>query len=313
MSLVCQALRRRQGRPPVRLFKSHRPGIADGDQRRDFIYVDDAVAVVRWLMETPHGVRHLQCRHRQGAQLPRPDRGDVPRARPRAEDRIHRHAGEHPRPVSVFHAKPRSITCAAPATTPASRRSRTAVRHYVTQVPRHHRPLSLTGADVRFRETALARLGKQTVLCIGDLMLDDFVYGDVSRISPEAPAPVIAVRREDVIVGGAGNVARNIASLGARCIFVGVVGNDEAGRTLQGRARRPQERDHGASRGRSVAADHAQGALRLRASFDPSAARRLGSGQAGRAEDRGGADQARARGAAARPTRWCCRTTPRAC
>jgi D-beta-D-heptose 7-phosphate kinase/D-beta-D-heptose 1-phosphate adenosyltransferase len=63
-------------------------------------------------------------------------------------------------------------------------------------------------------------------------MLDDFVYGDVSRISPEAPAPVIAVRRSEIVVGGAGNVARNVASLGARCLFVGVVGDDPAGKML---------------------------------------------------------------------------------
>src|SRR3989440_6451156 len=72
----------------------------------------------------------------------------------------------------------------------------------------------------------------RTVLCVGDLMLDDFVYGEVARISPEAPAPVIAVTRQEAIIGGAGNVARNIASLGARCMFVGVVGEDEAGRQL---------------------------------------------------------------------------------
>ena len=82
-------------------------------------------------------------------------------------------------------------------------------------------------------EKQLGRLGKQTILCIGDLMLDDFVYGEVSRISPEAPAPVIAVGREDLIIGGAGNVARNIASLGARCIFVGVIGDDIAGTILK--------------------------------------------------------------------------------
>src|ERR1700709_1513040 len=74
---------------------------------------------------------------------------------------------------------------------------------------------------------------RQTVLCIGDLMLDEFVYGEVSRISPEAPAPVIAVRRSETNIGGAGNVARNIASLGARCIFVGLVGEDEAGVKLK--------------------------------------------------------------------------------
>jgi D-beta-D-heptose 7-phosphate kinase/D-beta-D-heptose 1-phosphate adenosyltransferase len=74
---------------------------------------------------------------------------------------------------------------------------------------------------------------RQTVLCVGDLMLDEFVYGEVSRISPEAPAPVIAARRSEINVGGAGNVARNIASLGAKCIFVGLVGNDVAGDTLK--------------------------------------------------------------------------------
>ena len=74
---------------------------------------------------------------------------------------------------------------------------------------------------------------RQTVLCVGDLMLDEFVYGEVSRVSPEAPAPVIAVQRSETDIGGAGNVARNIASLGARCIFVGLIGDDEAGAKLK--------------------------------------------------------------------------------
>src|SRR6188768_199822 len=73
----------------------------------------------------------------------------------------------------------------------------------------------------------------QTVLCVGDPMLDEFVYGEVSRVSPEAPAPVIAVQRSETNVGGAGNVARNIAALGARCIFAGLVGEDEAGAKLK--------------------------------------------------------------------------------
>src|ERR1700751_6196372 len=76
----------------------------------------------------------------------------------------------------------------------------------------------------------LSRLDQATVLCIGDLMLDDFVYGDVSRISPEAPAPVIAIARQEAVIGGAGNVARNVASLGARCLFVGVIGDDDGAR-----------------------------------------------------------------------------------
>src|ERR1700733_3724108 len=77
-------------------------------------------------------------------------------------------------------------------------------------------------------------ISRQTVLCVGDLMLDEFVCGEVSRISPEAPAPVIAVQRSETDIGGAGHVARNIVSLGARCIFVGLVGEDEAGARLKG-------------------------------------------------------------------------------
>jgi len=78
----------------------------------------------------------------------------------------------------------------------------------------------------------LSKLAQATVLCIGDLMLDDFVYGEVSRISPEAPAPVLAVTRSELVIGGGGNVARNLASLGTRCIFVGVVGEDDASSKL---------------------------------------------------------------------------------
>jgi D-beta-D-heptose 7-phosphate kinase / D-beta-D-heptose 1-phosphate adenosyltransferase len=81
-------------------------------------------------------------------------------------------------------------------------------------------------------EDALRLVSKQTVLCIGDLMLDDFVYGEVTRISPEAPTPVLAVARSEVEIGGAGNVARNIAALGAHCVFVGLIGKDDAATTL---------------------------------------------------------------------------------
>jgi D-beta-D-heptose 7-phosphate kinase/D-beta-D-heptose 1-phosphate adenosyltransferase len=83
-------------------------------------------------------------------------------------------------------------------------------------------------------------MARQTVLCIGDLMLDEFVYGEVSRISPEAPAPVIAARRREAHLGGAGNVARNIASLGARCILVGLVGEDSAAVELKAAFAREQ-------------------------------------------------------------------------
>src|SRR4051812_17469690 len=77
-----------------------------------------------------------------------------------------------------------------------------------------------------------ADLAAQTVLCVGDLMLDEFVYGEVSRISPEAPTPVIACKRSEVMVGGAGNVARNLTALRTACIFLSIVGDDETGRVL---------------------------------------------------------------------------------
>lgn len=81
---------------------------------------------------------------------------------------------------------------------------------------------------------ALAQaISSRTVLCIGDIMLDEFVYGEVSRISPEAPTPVIVAQRSEIHIGGAGNVARNITSLGARCVFVGLVGEDDAGARLK--------------------------------------------------------------------------------
>ncbi|MBM3487935.1 MAG: D-glycero-beta-D-manno-heptose-7-phosphate kinase [Alphaproteobacteria bacterium] len=63
-------------------------------------------------------------------------------------------------------------------------------------------------------------------------MLDRFVYGEVTRISPEAPIPVVKVARERAMLGGAGNVVRNLAALGAETAFVSVVGDDEAGRAI---------------------------------------------------------------------------------
>ncbi|SCA56382.1 Bifunctional protein HldE (Includes: D-beta-D-heptose 7-phosphate kinase; D-beta-D-heptose 1-phosphate adenylyltransferase) [Candidatus Terasakiella magnetica] len=72
------------------------------------------------------------------------------------------------------------------------------------------------------------------ILCVGDIMLDRFVYGSVERISPEAPIPVLKIEREDAMLGGAGNVVRNLLSLGAEARFCGLVGEDEAGRTIAG-------------------------------------------------------------------------------
>jgi D-beta-D-heptose 7-phosphate kinase/D-beta-D-heptose 1-phosphate adenosyltransferase len=68
---------------------------------------------------------------------------------------------------------------------------------------------------------------KARVLVLGDVMLDRFVYGSVERISPEAPIPVMSVERSADMLGGAGNVARNIAAMGARATLIGVIGDDE--------------------------------------------------------------------------------------
>ena len=72
------------------------------------------------------------------------------------------------------------------------------------------------------------------VLVVGDLILDEFLWGDVSRISPEAPVPVVWVRKESFMPGGAANVANNLRSLGASVYAVGVIGDDERGAILKG-------------------------------------------------------------------------------
>jgi D-beta-D-heptose 7-phosphate kinase / D-beta-D-heptose 1-phosphate adenosyltransferase len=80
---------------------------------------------------------------------------------------------------------------------------------------------------------AVERLRAARVLCIGDVMLDHYVYGTSDRLSPEAPVPVLAIDSETHNLGGAGNVLRNLAALGAEMSFVSVVGNDAAGREIQ--------------------------------------------------------------------------------
>ncbi len=71
------------------------------------------------------------------------------------------------------------------------------------------------------------------VVVLGDVMLDEFVWGDVTRISPEAPVPVVDVRRESVHLGGAANVLANLVALGAHGSVVGVIGNDGTGERLR--------------------------------------------------------------------------------
>ena len=81
-------------------------------------------------------------------------------------------------------------------------------------------------------ETVLTQFPSRRILVIGDLMLDRFSYGSVGRISPEAPAAVINLDRVEEAIGGAGNVARNIASLDAHCDLLGMVGTDEAANAI---------------------------------------------------------------------------------
>jgi D-beta-D-heptose 7-phosphate kinase/D-beta-D-heptose 1-phosphate adenosyltransferase len=82
-------------------------------------------------------------------------------------------------------------------------------------------------------EIVLDQFRRKRALVVGDIMLDRFVYGSVSRISPEAPAPVIETAGPQDVVGGSGNVVRNIVSLGAACEIVAVVGRDDAARLIR--------------------------------------------------------------------------------
>jgi D-glycero-beta-D-manno-heptose-7-phosphate kinase len=71
------------------------------------------------------------------------------------------------------------------------------------------------------------------IVVLGDVMLDEFVWGDVTRISPEAPVPVVDIRRESVHLGGAANVLANVVALGAKSSVIGVIGDDAAGERLR--------------------------------------------------------------------------------
>lgn len=81
--------------------------------------------------------------------------------------------------------------------------------------------------------TLAARLSKARILVAGDVMLDRYWFGEVTRISPEAPVPVVRVEKREERLGGAANVARNIAALGVRTSLLGIVGADEAGDVIE--------------------------------------------------------------------------------
>ena len=95
-------------------------------------------------------------------------------------------------------------------------------------------PRATGSADTADLMDAIRRLSRTSVLVVGDAMLDRFVYGAVTRVSPEAPIPILAVERDVAMPGGAGNVVRNLTALGAAVAFVSVVGDDQAGSDLTG-------------------------------------------------------------------------------
>lgn len=89
------------------------------------------------------------------------------------------------------------------------------------------------GSSTRLKEV-IERFTGTPVVVVGDLIVDHYIWGKVNRISPEAPVVVVEVTKEDRRLGGAGNVARNLSTLGAQVSVCGVVGDDDSGRTLIG-------------------------------------------------------------------------------
>ncbi len=88
--------------------------------------------------------------------------------------------------------------------------------------------MTLPGLDAGRAQTLIARFGRRHVLVVGDVMMDRFIVGSVSRISPEAPVPVVRFESEYSRLGGAANVAHNLVALGAKVTLVGIVGADAA-------------------------------------------------------------------------------------
>ncbi len=91
----------------------------------------------------------------------------------------------------------------------------------------------MTVAERRKMERIVGRFADIKVVVLGDIMLDKYIWGSVSRISPEAPVPVVEVKRDSLCLGGAGNVCRNLETLGAAPVLVGIVGSDPEGRWIR--------------------------------------------------------------------------------
>ncbi len=101
----------------------------------------------------------------------------------------------------------------------------------------HHKPEELKRCVDRFSDARL--------IVVGDIIMDEYIWGDVSRISPEAPVPVVDIKEETKMLGGAANVLNNIASLGGTPILCGVIGDDQTGREIVERVKRQGLRTDG--------------------------------------------------------------------
>lgn len=91
----------------------------------------------------------------------------------------------------------------------------------------------ISKADIKRFNSCIDRFSSTRILVVGDIVLDHYIWGKVSRISPEAPVPVVNVTKESLLLGGATNVVQNIHALGGSVSVCGVIGTDEAGRQLQ--------------------------------------------------------------------------------
>src|SRR5690348_16735811 len=88
------------------------------------------------------------------------------------------------------------------------------------------------GTPMKGLAALLKKIARLRILVIGDVMLDHYIWGDATRISPEAPVPVVDIARDSWTAGGAANVALNIASLGGKCVIAGFIGHDRDGAKL---------------------------------------------------------------------------------
>lgn len=79
----------------------------------------------------------------------------------------------------------------------------------------------------------ISQFSDVSIAVIGDIILDRYIWGEVERISPEAPVPIVEVKKETVSLGGASNVANNISSLDAKAYMIGIIGNDESGKIVE--------------------------------------------------------------------------------